>query len=99
MQRVQQKISLWFGTSVAAALMAACATPTEALAPSTSPVGHTLVVATDDGHLVRVAATDPQRPLSRVALQGLAAGETLVGIERIGISNAPARPDDQAATH
>lgn len=81
MQRVQQKISLWFGTTVAAGLMAACATPTEAVAPSAGPGGHTLVVATADGHLVRVAATDPTRELARVALQGLAPGETLVGID------------------
>jgi hypothetical protein len=80
MRRLQQKAGLWLGITVAATLMAACATPTD-LEPPPPPQGHTLIVAAANGELLRVAVSNPRRVLARVPLNGLAPGETLLGID------------------
>lgn len=61
-----------------AALAAGCATPTE---PEGAPRKETVLAVTDSGELIRFNAGQPQRVLSRVALQGLAAGEQVLGID------------------
>jgi hypothetical protein len=63
----------------AATLMAACTTPPE------EPVGplraETVYAVTDQAELIRFNAGQPQRVLQRLPLQGLAAGDRLVGID------------------
>lgn len=61
-----------------AALAAGCTTPTE---PEGAPRKETVLAVTDGGELIRFNAGQPQRVLSRVALQGLAAGEQVLGID------------------
>ena len=62
----------------ATALLAACATPTE---PEGALRKETVYAVTDAAELVRFNAGQPQRILARQALQGLAAGDRLVGID------------------
>lgn len=62
----------------AAAFLAGCASMSEPVGPLRK---ETLLAVTDAGELIRVNAGQPQRVLSRQALQGLPAGETLVGID------------------
>ena len=63
---------------VASTLLAACATPPE---PEGPPRKETLWAVTDAAELIRFNAGQPQRVLARVALQGLPAGDRLVGID------------------
>ena len=65
----------------ATALLAACATPTE---PEGALRKETVYAVTDAAELVRFNAGQPQRILARQALQGLAAGDRLVGIDLEG---------------
>lgn len=68
-------------TIVAAAaltLLAACAHLAE---PAGTPRKETVVAVTDAAELIRFNAGQPQRLLERRPLTGLAAGETLVGID------------------
>jgi hypothetical protein len=60
-----------------ASLLAACATP-EPMGP---PRKETVVAVTHAAELIRFNAGQPQRVLARQPLQGLPAGETLVGID------------------
>lgn len=63
----------------AAALVAGCASaPTE---PVGAPRKETVLAVTDGGELIRFNAGQPQRVLARVPLQGLAAGEQVLGID------------------
>lgn len=57
-------------------LLAACAVQS----PAPAPVEN-LLVATAEGELLRVAAAQPAKVLTRVRMQGLADGEQLVGID------------------
>jgi len=68
----------WFGALMAAALLAACATPAEPEGPLRP---ETVVAVTDAAELITFNAGQPQRVLERKPLQGLAAGDTLVGID------------------
>jgi hypothetical protein len=61
----------------AAALLSACATP-EPVGP---PRKETVFAVTDAAELIRFNAGQPQRVLARQPLQGLPAGDTLVGID------------------
>ena len=58
--------------------LAGCATPGE---PVGAPRKETLLAVTDGGDLIRFNAGQPQRVLARRPLQGLPAGETLVGMD------------------
>jgi hypothetical protein len=69
---------LFLSTLLATALLAACATPTEPMGP---PRKETVVAVTDAAELIRFNAGQPQQVLARVALQGLPAGDRLVGID------------------
>lgn len=62
----------------AALLLAACATPT---APEGPPRKETVFAVTDAAELIQFNAGQPQRVLARMPLKGLAAGDTLVGID------------------
>ncbi|MFY9512316.1 MAG: DUF4394 domain-containing protein, partial [Rubrivivax sp.] len=62
---------------LAAALLAACAT-SEPMGP---PRKETLLAVTEANELIRFNAGQPQRVLDKKPLQGLPAGETLVGID------------------
>jgi hypothetical protein len=63
--------------AAAALLLSACATP-EPVGP---PRKETVFAVTDAAELIRFNAGQPQRVLARQPLQGLPAGETLVGID------------------
>jgi len=67
-------------TLAAAALLSGCALPRDA-DPQPGVRKETVVAVLGNGELVRLNAGDPARPTHRVALKGLAAGETLVGID------------------
>lgn len=58
--------------------LAACATLDE---PPANALKQTLLAVTAEGELLRVAAARPQQVLERRTLRGLAAGETLVGLD------------------
>jgi len=60
------------------ALLAACATPAEPLGPLRKEV---LWAVTDGRELIKFNAGQPQKVLERKAVQGLPAGESLVGID------------------
>ena len=62
----------------AAALLAACATTTE---PTGAPRKEMVYAVTDAAELVQFNAGQPQRILARKPLQGLAAGDRIVGID------------------
>lgn len=64
-------------TIAAAALLSACATP-EPVGP---PRDETVVAVTDAAELITFNAGQPQRVLGRLPLQGLPAGDRLVGID------------------
>ena len=64
-------------TTMAAALLSACATP-EPVGP---PRKETVFAVTDTAELIRFNAGQPQRVLARQPLQGLTAGDKLVGID------------------
>lgn len=64
--------------AAALALLAACAHLAE---PAGTPRKETVVAVTDAAELIRFNAGQPQRLLERRPLTGLAAGETLVGID------------------
>lgn len=64
----------------AAAALAACITPTDG-EPAGAPRAETVYAVTADGALIRFNAGTPRQLASRQALGGLAAGETLVGID------------------
>ena len=68
---------LTLAAAVAASLVAGCATP-EPVGP---PRQETVVAVTAAGELIRFNAGQPQRILARQPLQGLAAGDRLVGID------------------
>ncbi len=61
-----------------AALAAGCATTTE---PEGAPRKETVLAVTEGGELIRFNAGQPQRVMSRLPLHGLAAGETVLGID------------------
>jgi len=61
-----------------AALLAGCATAPE---PQGAPRAETVYAVTDTAELIRFNAGQPQRLQARLPLQGLAAGERLVGID------------------
>lgn len=61
-----------------AAVAAGCATPTEPLGALRK---ETLLAVTDGGDLIRFNAGQPQKVLDRKPLQGLPAGEALVGMD------------------
>jgi hypothetical protein len=64
---------------LAASLLAGCAaTPEEAVGPLRA---ETVYAVTDQGELIRFNAGQPQRLQQRLPLQGLAAGDRLVGID------------------
>jgi len=66
-------------TSLAAALLfAACANLSEPMGP---PRKETLWAVTDAGELIRFNAGQPQKVLDRKTVQGVQAGESLVGID------------------
>jgi len=67
---------LW-ATAVANALLSACATP-EPVGP---PRKEMVVAVTDAAELIQFNAGQPQRILARQPLQGLPAGDRLVGID------------------
>ncbi|OYU73646.1 MAG: hypothetical protein CFE45_36755, partial [Burkholderiales bacterium PBB5] len=69
---------LFLSAAVTTALLAACATPPE---PEGPPRQETVFAVTDAAELIRFNAGQPQRVLARVALQGLPAGDRLVGID------------------
>ena len=58
--------------------LAACVTLDE---PPANALKQTLLAVTAEGELLRVAAARPQQVLERRTLRGLAAGETLVGLD------------------
>lgn len=62
----------------AAALLSACATTTE---PEGAPRKEMVYAVTDAAELISFNAGQPQRVLARKPLQGLAAGDRLVGID------------------
>jgi len=64
--------------TLGAALLTACASMGEAEGP---PRKELVWAATDAGELVKVNAGQPQRVLAKVKLQGLAAGERLLGMD------------------
>lgn len=69
---------LILSTLMAAALLGACATPSEPEGPLRK---ETVFAVTDAAELIRFNAGQPQRVLARAALQGLPAGDRLVGID------------------
>ena len=69
---------LFLSSTLATALLAACATAPE---PEGPPRKETVFAVTDAAELIRFNAGQPQRLLARVPLQGLPAGERLVGID------------------
>lgn len=78
--RLRLPLSALPATTLAAALLAAgCASaPTESVGP---PARDTLFAVNGAGHLVSFNAGQPQRLLSDRPLAGLAAGETVLGID------------------
>ncbi len=62
----------------AAALLAACATTTE---PEGAARKETVFAVTDQAELIKFNAGQPRRILARLPLQGLAKGDSLVGID------------------
>lgn len=65
-------------TLAAAALLAACATPTETIGP---PRKEMVFAVTAAAELIKFNAGQPQKVLARLPLKGLAAGDTLVGLD------------------
>ena len=70
-------VRLPLAAAAAASLLAACATP-EPVGP---PRKETVFAVTDAAELIQFNAGQPQRILARKPLQGLAAGDRLVGID------------------
>lgn len=68
----------WPAALAVAALVAACATSTE---PDGPPRKETVLAVTDAAELVRFDAGQPRRILARLPLQGLPAGDRLVGVD------------------
>jgi hypothetical protein len=68
---------LLLSMAAATALLSACATPE----PVGAPRQETVVAVTDAAELIRFNAGQPQRILARQPLQGLPAGDALVGID------------------
>lgn len=64
--------------ATAATLLAGCATPSEPVGP---PAKETIVAVTTGNQLIQFNAGQPQKTLSSRALTGLAAGDTLLGID------------------
>lgn len=71
------KLFLLTGT-LALGLLAGCATPTEPLGPARP---ETVFAVTDAAELIRFNAGQPQKLLQRQPLQGLEAGDRLVGMD------------------
>lgn len=69
---------LFLTALIATGLLAACATPPEPMGPLRK---ETVFAVTDAAELIRFNAGQPQQVLARVALQGLPAGDRLVGID------------------
>lgn len=76
------KLSAWALIASTVCLTAACTSvPSERVVFDTSPRPEKLYLLTADQQLLTVRAAQPERVLTRVAVQGLAAGEQLVGID------------------